>query len=375
MGSADNEWAVESPPLRTPNHELQALEDLDMIEAVDATTKITQRKEASTYITRFERPFARRTDVRTDTLPSPLVERVKTKLTGWSWEMEKAEEEDDESPMQPYSRKHFASQGKPRSLSGGVHVPSPPPNTQHHSRQSSSRHSIPQSSDADEEYTSHGDDLQSDGHAGTPEDFGFDHEDEDEDEEKDDDEAELSMTELEQSTEQEHGEIDTISQAHRTSRPGMGPPRSSCPAFASASRRFSNLTGEEAHFQAHRNSVDLARERKHMQDLAGKLNQSLMNARDSFVVTKSKLGTRPPVSSPSSSSNLERLGQHTSSVEREPSMRVQNLSAFLAMNTSAAAKLAEPPKTVRHSSEEHDDCPICETDRPEWTRSKHKKKM
>jgi hypothetical protein len=286
--------------------------------------------------------------------------------------MEKAQEGDEESSMPPYSQRPTVGQGKSRTLSGNLDVPSPPPNTQYHSRQSSGRHSIPQSLDADEDRTSHDEQFSSDKDDSTPDGFGSDHEDEDE--VKDDNELDASMAELEQSTDLEPETIDLKFQVRRSVRPGICPPRRSCPAFASASRQFSNLTAEETHFQTHRNSVDLARERKHMQDLAGKLNQSLMNVQDSFVVTKSKLGARAPVMSPSSSSNLARLDQPHSSTEREPSMRVQNLSAFLAMNTSAAAKLNEPPKAVQHSSEEHDDCPICETERPEWMRSKHKKR-
>jgi hypothetical protein len=110
-----------------------------------------------------------------------------------------------------------------------------------------------------------------------------------------------------------------------------------------------------------------------MNDLAGMLNQSLMNVRDSFVVTKSKLGARPPFLSASSSIHLGRQEQSRSSPEREPSMSVQNLSAFLAMNSSAAARLAESPKNAPHSSGEHDNYATCETDRPDRMRLKYQK--
>jgi hypothetical protein len=188
--------------------------------------------------------------------------------------------------------------------------------------------------------------------------------------EEDDDEIDLLIPELKPRADSLYEETNTTPGVSTLDRPSMWPPRTSCPALPATSRQFSNLAAEETHFQSHRNSVDLARDRRHMQEKAGKLNQSLMNVRDSFVITKSKLGGRHPVTNPSSSSNLHRLGQHPLSQSPEFSLRLQNLSAFLAMNSSAAANLIEPPRPSPPTLQEHDDCPICEVDRPEWVRAR-----
>jgi hypothetical protein len=306
------------------------------------------------HMNKYKRPIAQCEDLPVDIPPSPLLERVKTKLTAWSWEMEKAQDADEQSAARFHPRALPFIQARSRSPSEGLEVPSPPPNTERHSGQSSCRHSTQRTSAAEEELTvAERDALRALG-SGTPE-----MEDTDLEDEEEEDEADLLIPQLKPKVDSLYQETNTKPGVSALDRPSMWPPRTSCPALPA-----------ETHFQSHRNSVELARDRRHTQEMAGKLNQSLMNVRDSFVITKSKLSGRYPVTSPSSSSNLHRLKQHPPLQSPGLSLRSQNLSPFLAMNSSAAANPVEPPRPLPPTLQEHGDCPICEVDRPEWIRAR-----
>lgn len=284
---------------------------------------------------------------------SHLLERVRSRLTGWSWEQETTRLQPD-----AYGRNSLSSDARPnhaRSLSqsSDFDVPSPPPNTQGPSGRSSTQGSVsmtPTVEDAD---------------------------DDDEEEEDEDPVQEIELKAQSFSVDSTSRDVSPPPIRRTPSEPWDIPaPRCSdvqpSPLF---SRQLSNLAAEERHFKSHRNSVELARERRLPLGTASRLNQSLMNSVDSFLITKSKWDSRhgPSAANLPHTATWDRSGGMGSISDASPPASSSNLSAFLAMNRSAAAGLAGPAR-AHVQTEDHMDYPISETDRTQISQKSTKER-
>jgi hypothetical protein len=137
------------------------------------------------------------------------------------------------------------------------------------------------------------------------------------------------------------------------------------------SREPSNVSIEDAHFKAHKDSLVLLQRRKD----EGKMNQQLMNSRDSFVLNRSKFDSRYPKSvldaKPAWSRDLSPIPDAS-----PPDARVQ-------ASLRAMEKVMEAPERRERKSkeksvdrthpDEHVGCPICEVERPRWFEANCKK--
>lgn len=304
-------------------------------------------------------------DVEGDNASSSPMERLKTKLKAWSWERELSEASHD-SRLRQVPRSYTEERSGRRQSSDYLEEPPGPPNTVRHSGQSSALNSDPQ----------------------TPTDADRDEYDEDD-----------SVIEL---------------KAKAWSRP-IPVPSSTSSAVASSSeflaipRRTSSLPvspsvseSEETRFP-HRDSVDISHARMDLDEIRDKRNQELiMNARDSFLITKSRLEARHPkigrsVTPPGGAITWSRFGGLSPIVDasppgvfllearagkqklvQTPEERPDEHEAKKAKQyvRSAAKKKVEVVEISReHENEhenEHEDCPICEVHRPRWFETEHR---
>lgn len=298
--------------------------------------------------------------------PSPM-ERLKTKLKAWSWERELSEASpDNRSRFIPLidtdERRHR------RQSSDFVENPPGPPNTVRHSGQSSMINSDPQ----------------------TPADPDVLEDDEDE-----------PVMEL---------------KTKNSFRPIRGQDSNDSAAFSNdylaIPRRTASLPssrsmtdGDDACFP-HRDSVDISHARMEWDEVKDKRSQELiMNSRDSFIITKSRLEAKHPKgsrsvtppggaitwrrfgglspiadASPPGVSLLEaRKGKQKADGPVEAAESHQQHAHEHGVKTekhkgrgSSKKKKVELVDTLEQESDEHDDCPICEAHRPRWFEAEHR---
>jgi hypothetical protein len=146
-------------------------------------------------------------------------------------------------------------------------------------------------------------------------------------------------------------------------------PTTPCEPATVLPRQLSNLAAEETHFKAHRNSIDLL---QHQQQNEGKINQHLMNARDSIILTKSKLDTKYP----KSVVDIQPARRHVntvSSTAHAPSTDARSHSDTRAVaqdGTASGQALPQSPDLRDGNGKVdecwHEGCPICEVERPRW---------
>ncbi|KAF2167633.1 hypothetical protein M409DRAFT_21790 [Zasmidium cellare ATCC 36951] len=256
--------------------------------------------------------------------PSPRMERVKTKLTVWSWEREFGDESDDRPPWSPLidlSDERCRVVNRQSDHSPLSEAPLAPPNTARQSGQSSAKQSEPQSP--------------------APE--------------LSDDSTEESPIEL---------RIRPKSQTALPTRSNtpenlfLAPPRrSSLPASPSIARNLSSLGTDDIRFRSHRDSVEITHGHIKRHEEEGPINQELLNSRDSFDLTKSKMAARYP-RAPTPTIHRSRLVVMRPIADASPP-------------TSMARLRPQPDEEERHP-DEHDNCPICEEHRPRWFESKHR---
>ncbi|SMR48159.1 unnamed protein product [Zymoseptoria tritici ST99CH_1E4] len=165
--------------------------------------------------------------------------------------------------------------------------------------------------------------------------------------------------------------------------------RSSLPTPLSITRHLahsSTVEGEASRF-AHRDSVDVYHARglkRH--ETEAKMNQELMNSRDSFVITKSKFEARWGKGGASSESKAvgggwNRFAGLETIEDASPPGRVgfQAVMEMSGGNTNRAAVKDEAVGALnkeeaedRHHPDEHVGCPICEEHRPRWFEEKYR---
>ncbi|KJX94485.1 hypothetical protein TI39_contig4189g00013 [Zymoseptoria brevis] len=169
---------------------------------------------------------------------------------------------------------------------------------------------------------------------------------------------------------------------------------SSLPTPPSTTRHLAHSSTMEAEASrfAHRDSVDVYHARglkRH--ETEAKMNQELMNSRDSFVITKSKFEARWGKGGASSESKAvgggwTRFGGLETIEDATPPGRV----GFRAVMESSGEKISDEAKNRaavkdeaggnldkeeardRYHPDEHVGCPICEEQRPRWFEEKYR---
>lgn len=272
--------------------------------------------------------------------PSPRMERVKTKLTVWSWERELGDDSDDRPrwlPLMDLNDERRRPSNRLSDHSPNSEAPPCPPNTARQSGQSSAKHSQPQSPAI----------------------------------ELSDESSEDSPLEL-KSTLKPHtaGPTRSSTPDYLSAAPLR---RSSLPASPSISKDLSRLGVDDIKFRSHRDSVEITHGHLRRHEEEGPINQELMNVRDSFDLTKSKLAAKyaragtPTI--PISRSATPTM-QRTRLVSLSPIVDASPPSSF---TVSRQERSAEVEADDERHPDEHDNCPICDEHRPRWFEAKHRK--
>lgn len=314
--------------------------------------------------------------------PSSPMEKVKSKLATWKWARENAAHCDTEDiPALPLLSivHHSHSQTPSRPQSPRREVPPAPPNTEKSSAAASAKPSAPHTRPPSEEQLPI---------SPLPA-------------------ASSGSPSRRSSSDEEEEPLElrvraTFSQPHRTHRPTSepsdyltvpvharsGPSTSSPPSPCSGtrdarkhvaiiSRQLSNLAAEEAHFQRHRDSVELMRH--HREDGKGAVgNQALMGTRDSFVLAnarrvrerekerdggKRELGTIVDASPPNSVVFLPLGGKKDSKRKKRDGLGEGEMDE----GGKGGAPLVGEEES---HPDEHANCPIYEIERPRWYEAK-----
>jgi hypothetical protein len=287
--------------------------------------------------------------------PSPM-DKVKTKLAAWSWAREQGLDEFGGPNWIPLLSCHGDSSRSPSGAhSPRADEPYAPPNTERPSGASSAKHSAP--------------------HSPGPEEHDITGPDDDEEE---DHPLELKVKAslarpaptLPPSLQKNQGvylSIPIQPSQSESSSPGASK------LINPISRELSNLPIEDTHFKGHKNSLVLLHKRKD----EGKMNQQLMNSRDSVILARSKFDSPNPKSVLDSKSSWSRRGALSPILDASPpDTRVQG--SLRAMEKfMEAPERREPKPQARIGDEahpdEHTDCPICKVERPRWFEANCKK--
>lgn len=274
--------------------------------------------------------------------PSPM-DRVRTKLAAWSWAREQGLDSEHGGPNWiPLLPCHDDVYQSP----SGIHSPPSdepfaPPNTERPSGASSAKHSAP--------------------HSPGPEEYDPSNvEDEDEDHP-----LELKVRAplarppftIPPSLRKSQGDYLSLPvQQSEGSQTALKP----------ISRELSNLPLEETHFKTHKNSLVLL----HKQKDEGRMNQHLLNSRDSIVLTRSKLNTRYPKQMLDTKSTWSRHGALSPILDASPP------DPQVEASLRTMERIMEGPERRQRRAQanfvdeahpdEHVGCPICETERPRW---------
>ena len=276
--------------------------------------------------------------------PSPM-DKVKTKLAAWSWAREQGLETEHGGPncIPLLSCDDGVSQSLPTD------EPYAPPNTERPSGTSSAKHSAPHSPPL-EAYDTPG-----------------------AEEDEEDHPLELKVKAsfsrpaaiLPPSLQKTQG--DYLSLPIQKSRSTPSSPGASRPINI-ISREPSNVSIEDAHFKTHKDSLVLLQRRKD----EGKMNQQLMNSRDSVILARSKFDSPYPKSvldlKPPWTRDLSPIPDAS-----PPDARVQ--AGLRAMEKVMERRERKPRERSvdRTHPDEHVGCPICEVERPRWFEANCKK--
>ena len=278
--------------------------------------------------------------------PSPM-DKVKTKLAAWSWAREQGLETEHGGP----NWIPLLSCDDRLSQSVLTDEPYAPPNTERPSGASSAKHSAPHSPPL-EAYDTPGAD------------------------EEEDHPLELKVkasfprpaSTIPPSLRKTQG--DYLSLPIQKSRSTPSSPGASKSTKA-ISRELSSIPIEDSHFKTHKDSLVLLQRRKD----EGKMNQQLMNSRDSVILARSKFDSPYPKSvldaKPARSRDLSPIPDAS-----PPDARVQaSLRAMeKAMEAPERRERKSKEKSVdRTHPDEHVGCPICEVERPRWFEANCKK--
>ena len=270
--------------------------------------------------------------------PSPM-SKVKTKLAAWSWAREQGLENEDGKPrwVPLLSLEDGHSRHRSREDSNKGEEPLGPPNTAKTSNASSAKRSEPQ----------------------TPvsEVGAADAEDDDEDQPL---ELKVRATLCRPPTRHTHfPDIDyldiPIQQSHSTpSSPG------GMRHTKSISRQPSNLAAEDAHFKTHRDFLELIRRREN----EIKMNQELMNSRDSTILTRAKFDARYPKTALDRPAGTRTRDLSPISDASPPDAHAQ--AGLRAMVRVVDGRLPKQKAGHEAHSDKHVGCPIYEVERPRW---------
>lgn len=300
------------------------------------------RSSSASEITLYEAPEAPEVDEQDDQLlsyvsrsPSPMG-KADTKLAAWSWAREMAQDDDDEPRSIPLET---IDDGITSQIVDPDH-PLTPPNTERGSGPSSARHSDPQTP------------YQAD---------GFD------DPEAQEDTADNMTTADEIATSYDDGE-EPVRLRFKTRPSRVCSEPTNTDYFTSTGqssrslpssplpRQLSNLNAEDAHFKSHQDSFYLVQQRRERED---KMNQHLMTARDSFLLTRMRYDGK--YGKAGATSQWNRYGGLSTIPDASPP------DASKSLGWKARSKLAEESMKVEVAKpEEHAGCAICAAERPRW---------
>jgi hypothetical protein len=286
--------------------------------------------------------------------PSPM-DKVRTKLAAWSWLREHGLDSEHGGPnwIPLLSHQDDATHSPPGMHSPPSDEPFAPPNTERQSGASSAKHSAP--------------------HSPGPEDQDPSTVDEDEEEQP----LELKLkasqarpvSTLPPSLKKSQGDylsLPALQYRSRSEDEGTQAP------IKPISREFSNLSAEDTHFKAHKDSVLLIHKRKE----EGNMNQNLMNSRDSIDLTRSKLDSQYTKGS-AVKSVRNRPGTLSTILDASPPDPRVEASLKAMEKFVEATKRKEKEAHAKSADEAHSDdhvgCPICETERPREFEAKCKK--
>lgn len=311
--------------------------------------------------------------------PSPMMEKVKTKLTAWNWERDLGGETPEERsgwlPLMDTECRRCSSDRTPSH-----EQPPNPPNT----ARSSAKASKAQSPAPESPY------------------------EEDEEEELEWPPVEIRVKGI-LATARPH-----TAQPTRATTPTndyLSQPRrhNSLPASPSIPRNLSNLAEEEAHFQSHRDSVEITRGHLKRRQTEGRPNSLLFAARDSFTLAKTKLETRSKPY-PMETGYLEIPYRRAASqphiswnrfggLSPIPDASPPNASKFSLASAASLVKEHSPGPSPGEAAveaqqgetrgegtraelraeeevecsrvDEHENCPICKCNQPRWFEANH----
>ena len=290
---------------------------------------------------------------------SPM-DKVKTKLAAWSWAKEQGLETEHGGPnwIPLLSFDAEGSQQPTGNHTPRTDEPFAPPNTERPSGASSAKHSMNHSPQAGGSDTLDADD--------------------DEDEQPLELKVKATLSRPPSAPPQNYRKpsADYLSLPIQQSRSTPSSPSGTRHTKA-ISRQLSNLPASETHFQTHRDSVILS----HLRQTEGRMNQHLMNSRDSVVLTRSKFHDRypkPAVDPRVSWARVGRVGRALSPIPdaSPPDARIQ--SGLRAMAKVADALERKEGKGQANEFDganpgEHEGCPIYEVERPRWFQANCKK--
>ena len=263
-------------------------------------------------------------------MPNPLMEKLKTKLTAWTWERERAGNFEERPRWIPLMKFDEHRRGRSSDHLSSPELPPGPPNTERHSGQSSAKHSTPQTPAVAET------------------------------DEEDENPIELKIKSAAVDHTAEHSARHAPMKDDYLTVPLR---RYSVPTSSSVPHQLSNLAAEDTHFQFHRDSIDLQRQRMRLREVEGNMNQHLMNARDSFVLAQAKFDVKYPRPLLSSSAiGFGRFGGLSPILDASPPAG-SNWPSERTDSSSISPTVAK---------EEHSNCPICEVDRPRWFEERYR---
>lgn len=279
--------------------------------------------------------------------PSPM-DKVKTKLAAWSWAREQGLETEHGGP----NWIPLLSCDDRISQSVSTDEPFAPPNTERPSGASSAKHSAPHSPPL-EAYDTPGVDEDEEDH---PLELKV--------------KASLSRPASILPPSLQKTQRDYLSLPIQKARSTPTSPGASKPVNI-ISREPSNVSIESAHFKTHKDSLIFLQRRKE----EGKMNQQLMNSRDSVILARSKFDSPYPRSvldlKPAWTRDLSPIPDAS-----PPDVRVQaNIKTMeKAMDApERSGRRAQEKSTDRAHPDEHFGCPICEVERPRWFEANFKK--
>lgn len=154
------------------------------------------------------------------------------------------------------------------------------------------------------------------------------------------------------------------------------------------SRQLSNLAVEDAHFRTHRDSLELMRWRESIGEGNVGVNQELMSTRDSFVLTRARVGRKARESerdlspivdaSPPGSVEFLPLSGAGKKKQREGVVgqgQSKGPVEVLRRGEDQGGKGGAPLVGEDGHPNEHVDCPIYEVERPRWFEAKFGRKL